>query len=146
MTSCTIEGVLKKARELGFRIVLVHDAGLAGDRLLGYKRECQAKPILWDDILRKLLDATKKKQAAKTSEEKKLVQIYNTPLTASELLLLRRVLRKIGARPHLYKRDLGDAVQQEVLALLSKAGKLSLAGLEDAADGIGAIVSYEKSI
>ena len=35
------KGVLKRARELGFRIVLIHDSGLYGDRLLGYRRECQ---------------------------------------------------------------------------------------------------------
>ena len=87
------------------------------------------------------MDATNKKKAVLKSEESKLVAIYNTPLTAPETLLLKRVLLKVGARPNLYKKDLGDAVQQEVLALLARGGELNLAGFEDAVDGIGAIIA-----
>eukprot|EP00039_Didymoeca_costata_P030583 m.30311 g.30311 ORF g.30311 m.30311 type:complete len:1054 (+) comp8191_c0_seq2:309-3470(+) len=103
------KAIAKHAYQQGFRIVLIHDAGLSGDRKLAYQRECHAKMFDWRDILQPLLQL-KKPQARHGGDVE--------PLTETEASLIMDVAGDLCSVDHAISRE--DLVK-DMLAVLQSS-------------------------
>jgi hypothetical protein len=82
---------LKAAHEKGFRIILIHDSSLEGDRKEQYMRECHAKLYPWSDVMEKVLRMAHEDRNARkrlNDAANKLALLELTPAELSPVLAI----------------------------------------------------------
>lgn len=83
---------MELAYQCGFRVVIIHDEGLDGDRKETYMRHCHAKMYMWKEVLGKLHQEA-------TVEHKRALENKNKPfkfepLDDGEMIPIQRVIEE----------------------------------------------------
>lgn len=103
---------LKAAHERGFRVVLIHDSSLSGERKEQYMRECHAKLYTWSDVMESVLRLAQEDKDARKRVNDAANKLALHPLSAEEIAPVLNVLRdhvteseRLGTDPSSIDRD-----------------------------------------